>query len=306
VARDLPVDPVTGARTTLNTAHTRPWGWRVTTYLWTKAVGGGALLVASLAVLLGVDLGILATVVAPALGVLGAGVTGGLLVWDLKRPERFLYILTKSNFGSWLVLGAYALAAFSAVAGIWLLVGIGVETGLIASAGPVLVVLAVLGIPAGALVAGYTGFLFGQAEGRDLWQSPLLFWHLIVQAVMVGAGALTVAAALAGTPPAEFALISRVFLIATVLHVLMLLIEYGGKHSGRGAAIGAHMITRGRYARLFWLGGVALAVVAAALTVPAWGGGAAVPAAVAGVAVQAALLAYESVFVRAGQDVPLS
>ena len=42
---------------------------------------------------------------------------------------------------------------------------------------------AVPAILAAVMVAGYTAFLFGQAEGRDLWQSPLLFWHLIVQAV---------------------------------------------------------------------------------------------------------------------------
>jgi Fe-S-cluster-containing dehydrogenase component/formate-dependent nitrite reductase membrane component NrfD len=305
VAADLPA-PDGNARTTLNTAHPRPWGWRVTTYLWTKAVGGGALLVAALALLLGIDLGVLGTIVAPALGVLGTVLTGALLVWDLKRPERFLYILTKSNFRSWLVLGAYALAAFAAVSGIWLLLGIGVQTGLISDADTAFTVLAVLAIPTGAMVAGYTAFLFGQAEGRDLWQSPLLFWHLIVQAVMVGAGAMAVAAALAGTGADGAALVTRTLVIATVVHVLMLLLEFGGRHSGRQAAVAAHMITHGRYARLFWTGGVALAVVAAALAIPGWGGEAALLVAAAGLAVQAALLAYESVFVRAGQDVPLS
>ncbi|ODU06151.1 MAG: ferredoxin [Pseudonocardia sp. SCN 72-86] len=306
VGHDLRVDRVSNARTTLNTAHPRPWGWRVTTYLWTKAVGGGALLVAALAVLFGVDLGVLTTIVAPAIGVAGVGITGVLLIWDLKRPERALYIFLKSNFGSWLVRGSYALAIFSAVAGIWLLLGIGVEVGLIASAHTAFIVLAILAVPTGAMLAGYTGFLFGQAEGRDLWQSPLLFWHLIVQAVMVGGGALAVAAAVAGTDATGFALISRSFLIATVLHVLMLLAEYGGKHTSKGAAAGAHMITHGRYARQFWAGAVALSVAAAALAVPAWTGGAVVLAAIAGLASQPALLAYESVFVRAGQDVPLS
>ena len=110
-------------------------------------MGGGALLVAALAVLLGVDLGVLTTIVAPALGVAGTAATGVLLIWDLKRPERALYIFLKSNFRSWLVWGSYALAAFAAVSGIWLLVGIGVETGLLASAHPALVVLAVLALP---------------------------------------------------------------------------------------------------------------------------------------------------------------
>jgi hypothetical protein len=66
------------------------------------------------------------------------------------------------------------------------------------------------------------------------------------------------------------------------------------------------MITRGRYARLFWAGAVSLAAVATLLALPGWNGGAVGLVAVGGLAVQAALLAYESVFVRAGQDVPLS
>jgi hypothetical protein len=35
--------------------------------------------------------------------------------------------------------------------------------------------------------AVYTAFLFGQAKGRDLWQSPLLAPHLVVQALLAGA-----------------------------------------------------------------------------------------------------------------------
>lgn len=306
VAADLPTDPVSGARTTLNTAHPRPWGWRVTTYLWAKGLGGGALVVAALAVLLGIDLGALTTIVAPALGVAGTATTGGLLVWDLKRPERFYYLLTRSNFRSWLVLGAYALAAFAAVSGVWLLLGIAVATGLLASAGTAFTILAWLAIPTGAMVAGYTAFLFGQAEGRDLWQSPLLFWHLLVQAVMVGAGALAVAAAVSGTGSAGAGLIAATLTIATVLHVAMLLLEYGGRHPSAGAALAAHMVTHGRYARMFWVGAVSAAGLAAVLAAAGWAATAGWPVAAAGLIVQAALLVYESVFVRAGQDVPLS
>jgi Fe-S-cluster-containing dehydrogenase component/formate-dependent nitrite reductase membrane component NrfD len=305
VAADLPGDPVTKARTTLNTAHPRPWGWRVTTYLWTKAVGAGALMVAALARFLGVELGVLGTVVAPALGLIGVTATGVLLVWDLKRPGRFFYIFLKPNPRSWLVLGGVVLAAFAGLSALWLGAGILAETGAVASADGLLDVLAYLAIPAGALTAGYTGFLFGQAEGRDLWQSPLLFWHLIAQAAMVGAGAMAVAAVATG-PAAAGELIARCLLIATMLHVVMLLLEFGGRHATAQAAAAAHMVVRGRYAPLFWTGGVALAAVAAALAAPGWNGAAAVPVLLAGLAVQVALLAYESVFVRAGQDVPLS
>jgi formate-dependent nitrite reductase membrane component NrfD/ferredoxin len=305
VGSDMAVEATGGARTTLNTPHPRPWGWRVTTYLWTKAVGGGSLLFAALALLLGVDLGALTTVVAPALGVAGTAITGALLIWDLKRPERFLYIFLKANPRSWLVLGSYALAAFATVSGIWLLLGILVETGVITSANSAFTVLAILAIPAGVMVAGYTGFLFGQAEGRDLWQSPML-WHLIVQAVMVGAGALAVAAAASGISGARFVLIAAVLAVATALHVLMLLLEFGRTHASKQAALAVHMIVRGRYARSYWIAAVGLAVLAAALAIFGWAAGVTVLVAVAGVAIQAAVLAYESVFVRAGQDPPLS
>ena len=153
---------------------------------------------------------------------------------------------------------------------------------------------------------GYTGFLFGQAEGRDLWQSPLLFWHLIVQAVMVGAGALAIAAVATEVRPAGVALIGTALACATVVHVLMLLIEYGGRHASRQAALAAHMITHGRYAEPFWLGGVVLAVIAAALAVAGTTAQVLALTVLGGIAVQVALLVYESVFVRAGQDPPLS
>lgn len=299
-AGDLPGDATTKARTTLNVAHPRPWGWRVTTYLWTKAVGAGAIALAGLAHLLGLDLGWLGDYAAPVIALVGAAATGALLVWDLKRPERFLYIFLKPNWTSWLVWGAWALAAFSGGAVLWL----GAALFELSWA---MTALAWLAIPFGALVAGYTGFLFGQAEGRDLWQSPLLFWHLQAQAAMVGSGALLVVAAFADLPRESTAFLTKAFVLATALHLLMLLVEYGGKHASRQAATAAHVITHGRYAPLFWWGGVAPALVGLLIAGAGWNGSAPVLLLlVAGVLVQAALLAYESVFVRAGQDMPLS
>jgi formate-dependent nitrite reductase membrane component NrfD len=307
-AGDLPGSPRTGARTTLNTAHPRPWGWKVVTYLWTKGVGAGALMLAGLAHLLGVELGAVGDYVAPLLGLFGAATTGALLVWDLKRPERFLYIFLKSNFTSWLVLGAYVLTLFSGGAVLWLLAAA-------FDIGWLMTFLAWAALPAGALMAGYTAFLFGQAEGRDLWQSPVLFWHLVAQAVMVGSGALAVAGAIAEWSSADWSstawgFIAAAFVVSTVVHLLMLAVEYGGKHASRQAATAAHVITSGRYARTFWLGAVLPSALAGLLGAVAWGatssGFAAGLLALAGLAVQPALIAYESVFVRAGQDMPLS
>ncbi|HEU4947845.1 MAG TPA: 4Fe-4S dicluster domain-containing protein [Kribbella sp.] len=295
-AGDLPGDPTTDARTTLNTAHPRPWGWRVTTYLWTKSVGAGTLAVAAAAWLLGYDVGVSAPVVALVMATL----TGVLLVWDLKRPERFLYIFLKSNWTSWLVWGAYALGAFSGVAALWIAAWWFDLDGAVD-------VLAWLAIPAAALTAGYTAFLFGQAEGRDLWQSPVLFWHLLVQAAMAGSGALLVVAAFADLPGETLAFLFRTFVVATALHLLMLVLEFIGRHASRQAHVAAHVMTRGRYARLFWLGGVVPAAVAGVVAAFGWDGALVVGLmVVVGLLVQAALLAYETAFIRAGQDIPLS
>ncbi|MDO9496769.1 MAG: NrfD/PsrC family molybdoenzyme membrane anchor subunit, partial [Nocardioides sp.] len=236
---------------------------------------------------------------APLLGLFGAATTGALLVWDLKRPERFLYIFLKSNWSSWLVLGAYVLTAFSGGAVLWLLAAF-------LDVGWAMTVLAWLGIPVSALMAGYTAFLFGQAEGRDLWQSPLLFWHLVVQALMVGSGAIAVAGLFADLSDDAWQLITVVFVVSTLLHLLMLGIEYAGKHASRQATVAAHIITSGRYSRLFWTGAILPAAVALILGALTWGGLPVALLALAGLAVQPALVAYESVFVRAGQDPPLS
>lgn len=244
--RDMQGDAVTGARTTYNTAHPRPWGWRVTTYLWTKGVGAGALLIAALALILGVDLGVLGTLVAPAVALAGAATTAVLLVWDLKRPERFLYILFKPNPSAWLVWGSLALIFFSAVAALWLLVGVLAELGTLnpGTADTLFTVLAWAAVPAAVLTAGYTHFLFGQAEGRDLWQSPLLFWHLLVQAAMVGAGALAVALPFVEVTADARQLVVRTLVVSTVAHVVVLAVEYGRRHGSRNAAA-AHAVVHG-------------------------------------------------------------
>jgi hypothetical protein len=157
------------------------------------------------------------------------------------------------------------------------------------------------------MVAGYTAFLFGQAEARDLWQSAVLFWHLFAQAAMVGSGFLAMLAPFADLSTDASQLLARAFVLSTAAYLLIIAIEYGGKHASRNAAVAAHVITHGRYAKTFWLGAVLPAVVAVGLGSTVWSGsGSQVALLAGGVLVQVALIAYESVFVRAAQDVPLS
>ncbi len=43
-----------------------------------------------------------------------------LLVFDLKKPGRFFFLLTKPNLNSWLVLGGYVLMIFGVLLAVWL------------------------------------------------------------------------------------------------------------------------------------------------------------------------------------------
>ena len=124
---------------------------------------------------------------------------------------------------------------------------------------------------------------------------------------MVGSGALAVAGLFADLSDRRLAAgrPSR-SCSSTVVHLLMLALEYAGRHASRQATVAAHIVTSGRYARLFWLGAVAPAAAAAVLGALTWGGMPVALLALAGLVVQPALVAYESVFVRAGQDPPLS
>ncbi len=174
------------ARTAYTTSHMMTWKEKVSGYLVTKAIAAGVMLVASLLVLMGnADQQAAVGVVPPMVAGVFLGLTGVLLIADLKQPSRFHYLITKGNWSSWLVKGAYILMFFAAVCGLWWIGGLAESDGL----------LKVLAIPAvlGALgTAGYTAFLFGQCEGRDLWQTPLLLPVLLAQATTAGGAAYSI------------------------------------------------------------------------------------------------------------------
>jgi formate-dependent nitrite reductase membrane component NrfD len=156
------------------------------------------------------------------------------------------------------------------------------------------------------MVAGYTAFLFGQAEGRDLWQSPALFWHLLAQAVMTGAGALLIVVPFVSPETSVSRWLGWALIAGVVAHLLIVAVEFGGRHQTQNATVAAHSITHGRYARTFWFGSIGLAIIGAVFVIPVLMGGSLLFGLIAGLLVQVALLAHETVFVKAAQDVPLS
>ena len=110
------------ARTTYDVAHERPWGWKVSAYLWTKSISAGAFIVAALALGFGFvpRSHWLFDSTAPQVALLFLAATVALLVLDLKRPERFLRILLWPQWKSWLVIGGYILVIYGAILALWM------------------------------------------------------------------------------------------------------------------------------------------------------------------------------------------
>ncbi len=290
------------ARTTYTTKHTPTWGQMVSGYLVTKAIAGGAMLIAALMVLLGhADEQGSVGIMAPIVALVFLGITSGLLVFDLKQPGRFYYLLTKGNWTSWLVKGAYVLMAFGLVTGIWFVAGVAGSESL----------LQILAIPAaltGLATAGYTAFLFAQCEGRDLWQTPLLLPMLLARAVTAGASTWLIADIFVNVPAPEAVFFALVGGVSAVLFLSwMETVSHGSRH----VELAVHEMVKGRHGSLFWggiiLGGLIPLVLAIISLVAGADSGAALGLGVlAGVLALVGMFLSETAFIRAGQSVPLS
>lgn len=278
-----------------NAQHLIPWHWPVPAYLVTKAIGSGLFMLLAL----GAGLGLFALDRPTAtlfgfVSLLFTAITTGLLVWDLERPERFLTILTRPQWKSWLTRGAFLLVGFSGVAGLWWLLEVAGSTGLRS-------LLLWLGLPLAGGVAVYTAFLFGQAEGRDLWQSTLLPVHLLIQALLAGSGAALVLDLFAALSPEIVTTARLTFAAMLLLDLLVTLLgEFGMPHASEVAAQAAHEISHGRYRTHFWWGSIALGHALPLLLL--WTGFP-VLAALAGLCAITGLYFYEYAFVMAPQEI---
>ena len=286
-----------------------PWGWKVSAYLVTKSLGAGVMIVAALALALYGLQGTFSSAMNNLLGI-GTPVIGGLfiaitlilLIADLKRPERALYLVTKANPTSWLVWGGYILAIFGLIEAAWFGAALFGFSALIRW----------LLIPAalfGAASAGYSAFLFGQAEGRDFWQSPLMLPILLVQAVLAGAAGLGLLAWALNAGSSIRNLFTLLLLGAILVHLLLVCVEVFGTHSNSHVATAARYMSHGGLKDTFWgpffaVGSlIPCIMLSIALFVP---GAQPVLLGLAGILALAGLYAYEHCFVVAGQVVPLS
>ena len=279
-------------------SHARPWAWQVPAYCWTKGIGSGVLAIPAVAMLLG-RLGAdrWRDVTLSSIALLFTALTTVLLVWDLEHKARFLRVVFSPQSKSWLARGAFILIAYSGLGGAFWLASVlgfgGVSSALL---WPTVLV--------GFFAAVYTAFLFGQCEGRDLWQTRLLPVHLLVQTLMCGAAVLPLLPSAAGGSGQLVAVAKVVLGVTLILHLLIVAAEFLMPHATDNAAYAARLITHGPFKKWFWGGAVVVGGVLPLGLLEA-------PfdfynTAIAGAFALAGLLIFEWCFVMAGQSVPNS
>jgi formate-dependent nitrite reductase membrane component NrfD len=271
------------------------WGWHVTAYIWTKAIAAGAVMIPLLAALFGVDgatLGI--RTVGVVCGLAFLALTGLLLAADLDQPKRFIYVLLRPQWRSWLVRGAYIITAYGASLALWLLWALARRTS-------VLLDVVVIGLAIATAV--YTAFLLRQAKSRDFWQSPWLSVHMLVHALLAG-----VAIFMFGLPFVEGSSPWRYFI--SWLGILLIvtrqtcdLIELRTAHATPDTAKTIELIAKGPYAKLYRnlvqiLGGVVPGLFI--LLLPAW------TAPLSAILLLIGIYCSEHIWVRAPQRIPLA
>jgi len=281
-------------------SHARPWGWQVPAYSWTKSIASGVLAAPAIAMALGRMTGDrVRDITLATIALIFAALTTLLLVWDLEHKDRFLRVVLRPQSKSWLARGAFILIGYSGLCGVfWLTNVFGISAVASALRWPAVIV--------GFCAAVYTAFLFGQCEGRDLWQTPLLPVHLLVQALLCGSAVLALLPAQLGGGGAQVMSAAAIgMIVCQSLHLLMIMGEVAIPHTTDNARYAARLMTHGPFRGAFWIGSVVVGGIIPILLLLVAGSDRTMIG-VASLLVLAGLLIFEWCFVMAGQSVPNS
>ena len=218
------------------------WGWEVPIYVLTKAIATGTFLMMAIwSIFLG-ELDSTSEIKGLIISLVFMGITGGLLIKDLDRPDRFLYILLRPQWKSWLVRGAYIITVFGALVTLKLIFSLYSMS---------MDFIWILGSAFAVLGAIYTAFLFGQAKARDLWQSPWISSiHMLVHAVMAGCVVMIIIV------PETIGWLSKVLLWSIGTNIFLITKEVLFSNNTPDSKRAIQMMTRGYYSKYFWIGAV--------------------------------------------------
>ncbi len=225
------------------------WGWEVAGYIFTKALSAGIL---GLPLLLNqlelINLSNETLWIISLLSLLFLAATGVLLILDLDQPTRFIYVLLRPHWKSWLVKGGYIITVYGGL--VTFLGGahfLGFGEFVKWLVWPVLAFAVMLAI--------YTAFLFAQAKGRDFWQNPLLVLHMLLHAVVGGSAFLLIVGLFWQSINPMIPFLQNILIGGLVLQMLSLATELIIPHPTADAHITVKVITQGVFKSEFW-GGV--------------------------------------------------
>ncbi len=273
------------------------WGKEVTAYVWTKAIASGAFLLPFLAWLWTGGINTHSLWVGSTVGIIFLTLTGLLLIKDLDQPSRFLYVLLKPQWGSWLVKGGYAITFFGASMALVLL-SIILDSEILRQIG------LYSGAFFGTITAIYTAFLFAQAKGRDFWQSPVLALHMLIHSLLAGAAVFAIATVLGLNPSGWSETVPFFFKFGILFNLVILALELGMPHPTADAQRVSKMILKGEYKNYFWIGSILIGNIIPLLLILFGGGG--IMTAIAGVLLLIGMYCTEHIWVEAPQRIPLA
>jgi formate-dependent nitrite reductase membrane component NrfD len=294
-------------QTAYNAQHKIQWHWELPLYLVTKNIAGGLFMILSLGAMFGLfPFNSLPFLAAGFTSMVFTLMTVILLIKDLSQPKRFLNILLRPQWKSWVARGAFILVGFTIVAGLWWLVEGAAQLNLLSNENTAMLrpVAAWLTFPLALFAVIYSAFLLGQAEGRDMWQTPLLPFQLLSQSFMVGCAVFLTLGLFVQFSNELFKFLSIIFITSLVINLVITLAgKFAMPFASEVAMLASREISHGKYRNHFWWGGVALGhVVPLALFLLA--STIAMPVVV--VAVIVGLFLYEYAFVMAPQHIPNS
>lgn len=288
------------SRTVYDTFHKIPWDTKIIGYLMTKGLSTGLLVLSLILWRVGYTSSLFSLWMPILSGILLAA-TGGLLITDLRKPERFYYILIRPNWDSWMAWGTIFIVLDGVFTLLWVL------SSLFGSKGA----MDTLFLPTiifGSLASIYTGFFFAQGAARDLWKGSENTIDIGVQTVVKGAAGLIFFGMV--FPIADkadaLAALGAVLVGGVSLHLAILIFSTMVHRFGSMAHERAvNLLARGALRKDFWWGAIGAGCILPILLI-SWQGVGGWSAFLAGLLAVLGAYYWDRVWVKAGQAVPLS
>lgn len=293
--------------------HKKAWHWPVAAYMTSKAIASGVYLMLCSAVVSGfIALGGAWTMVLETVIVSAMIATGVLLCVDLARPDRFLSVIIRPQWRSWLARGAYLIVGFGGMVSLLLVINVGamMNVRVLQSAqmyldqSNVSLVVSLFTIPLAVGVAVYTAFLFRQAKGREMWQKKYLPLHMGVQALIAGASICILMNCVFERLDNLYRLSVFALVIGLVISGVIICVGHiFDRTKVKGVRIANQQLLNGKYRYWFWIGGVALGHLAPIMVAFSRSD---LVGAISGLSAVCGLYCYEYAFVLCAQEVPNS